>query len=173
MKLKKISDKAGLSGGDHDGYLLDANEKEARKIIQSIRDLKLKGRTIVAILGGEDQFNRRIIETLKVDYLVSPERGEKRDSLKQRDSGLNHVVAKEAKKNNIKIIIDFNELKKLKGKEKSIRLSRIIQNVKICRKAKCPIKIWDLSNKTDETSLKAFGASVGMSSEQTRDCIKL
>ena len=136
--LKKVKSKTDVSKEENcDGYLIEASEDEARKIIAS---LKGKGK-IIAVVGGDSVFNRRAIETLKIDYLVSPERGLKKDGLKQRDSGLNHVVAKEATKKGIEIIIDFGEVSRLVGKAKALRLSRIIQNIGICRKAKSTISL--------------------------------
>jgi len=171
--LKKIKSKSELSEKDDcDGYLIEGSEKEARRIISS---LKGKGK-IVAVVGGSDAFNRRAVETLRINYLVSPEGSFKKDDLKQRDSGINHVVAKEAGKKEIGIVINFSEISKLKGKEKALRLAKLIQNIKICRKAKCPIKIASFGkNKkevVDEIGRKAFGISLGMSSEQARDCVR-
>jgi len=160
MKIKKIKTRAEISG-DCDGYLIDSSEKEARKIIASLRDKKFKGK--VGLVGGDDAFNRRAVESLKIDYLVSPERGDKRDSLKQRDSGINHVVAKMMAKKGIAIVVDFAEVAKLRDKEKALRLGRVIQNVKICRKAGCDMKIW---GSDDKKALEAFGISLGMSSGQ-------
>jgi ribonuclease P/MRP protein subunit RPP1 len=172
MNLKRISNKAEISNKDSwEGYLVDAGEKETRKIIQSLKDSKINKKII--LVGRDDAFNRRAIETLNIDYLISPERGEKKDSLKQRDSGINHVVAKEAAKKKIPIVIDFDEIISLNGKERALRLSKIQQNIKICRKVNCPIRILDLSGRSSLISLKAFGISLGMSSGQTRDCIKL
>jgi len=171
--LKKIKSKSEISEKDKaDGYFIDAEEKEARKIIDSLRGQK----KIIVVIGRDDLFNRRAIETLKIDYLVSPEAGWRKDTLKQRDSGLNHVVAKIAKKKSITILIDFSAVNKLKGKDKSLRLARIIQNIKICRKAKCRIKIATFAEKKQELrserDIQAFGFSIGMSSEQVRDAMK-
>ncbi|MBT3397563.1 hypothetical protein HOA55_03775 [archaeon] len=166
MKLKKISSKADLSVKDSsEGYLINAPEKEARRIIESLK--QKKSNKIIAILGRDDAFNRRAIETLKINYLFSPELGDRKDTLKQRDSGLNHVLAKLAKEKGIQIVIDFDEVSKLKGKEKALRIARVIQNIKICRKAKCGIKI--IGN-AEEKELKSFGTSLGMSSPQTANC---
>ena len=165
MKFKKIKTKAEISG-ECDGYLIDSSEKEARKIIASLRDKK-EGK-IVALVGGDDAFNRRAVESLKIDYLVSPERGVKKDSLKQRDSGINHVVAKMAAEKGIVVVVDFAEVAGLKGKDKALRLGRVIQNVKICRKAGCEVKIWGSG---DEKALRSFGISLGMSSSQVRDSV--
>ncbi len=169
IKFKKIKNKSNISEENScDGYLIDAPEKEARKIIASFKDKSIKKK--IALVGRDDAFNRRAVETLKIDYLVSPERDVKRDGLKQRDSGINHVVAKMAKKKDISIVIDFDEIKKLKGKEKALRLARIMQNIKICRKAKCDIKI--LGNIDDKKGLISFVMSLGMSSSQARDALK-
>ena len=160
--MKKIKSKSEISENDScDGYLIDSSEKEARKIIASLKDKKFTGK--VGFVGGDDALNRRAIESLKIDYLVSPERGEKKSSLKQRDSGINHVVAKMAAEKGISIVIDFTEISKLKGKVKALRLEGVIQNVKICRKAKCKMKIW---GSDDKKALEAFGISLGMSSGQ-------
>ena len=170
MKFKKIKSKSDFSKGDScDCYLIEAPEKVARGILASMKDSKMK--KPIALVGGDDAFNRRAIETLKIDYLVSPEGGKKGATLKQRDSGINHVVAKEAAKRGIDFVVDFNEVQKLEGKEKALRLEGVIQNVKICRRAKCKIRIWDFSGKVDKIALGAFGTSLGMSSEQSMDAI--
>jgi RNase P/RNase MRP subunit p30 len=168
--LKKVKSKAGvLKSDDCDGYLIESSEKEARRIIES---LKGSGKRI-GIIGGDDAFNRRSIETLKINYLVSPEGGKKVDSLKQRDSGINHVVANLAKEKGVSIVIDFSEVVRLKGKEKALRLRRLIQNVKICRKVGCEIKIAsfavDKEGIVDDKARSVFGESLGMSSNQAQD----
>lgn len=170
--LKTISSKSDLVKEEKvDGYLIKSSESEARRIIQS-----LKGQNkIIVFSGGNNALNRRAIETLKINYLVSAEKNSREDSLKQRDSGLNHVLAKQAKKKKISILINLFEIKKLKGKELSIILSKLIQNVSICRKASCPIKIANLSSKKTaligETGRKSFGTSIGMSSKQSKNSI--
>ncbi len=170
--LKKIKTKADISEGC-DGYLIETSEKEARNIIASLKDKKFAGK--VGLIGGDDAFNRRAIETLKIDYLVSPERGDKKDSLKQRDSGINHVVAKMMKERGVAIVVDLGEVSSLKGKKKALRIERIIQNVKICRKAFCKIKIASLASKKsdliDEKSRKSVAFSFGMSSSQVSDSV--
>ncbi|MFH1521666.1 MAG: RNase P subunit p30 family protein [archaeon] len=171
--LKLVRSKSEVSKEDScDGFLIDSSEKEARRIIES---LKGTGK-LIAIVGGDDAFNRRAIESLKIDYLISPEAKNRGDNLKQRDSGINHVVAKEAVKKGVAIIIDFNEIQKLKGKEKALRLGRLIQNVKICRKAGCDIKIASLGfnqkSLVDERGRKSFGVSLGMSSVQATKSVQ-
>jgi len=168
--LKKVKSKSEVLKEDNsDGYLIESSESEARRIIQSLKGSGKK----IGVVGGDDAFNRRAVETLKIDYLVSPEGGFKKDSLKQRDSGLNHVVAKIAKEKEILSVIDIGEVSKWTGKEKALRLARIIQNVKICGKARCEIRIAsfakDKNGVVDELGRKAFGLSLGMGSGQSAE----
>lgn len=171
--LKKISSKTEISKDDNcDGYFIEANEKEARRIIDSLKGKNKK----IALIGSDDAFNRRAIETLKIDFLVSPEKELKKDTLRQKDSGLNHIVAKEAKKKNIPIVIDLGSFTKKDKTEKIKILARLAQNVKICRRAKCDIKIASFAKTAQETfdekGRQAFGTTLGMSSEQARDCVR-
>ncbi len=175
IALKKISSKREIvEDKEYDGYLIEGDEKIVRSITEFLKSKKEK--KVIAILGRDDEFNRRVIETCKIDYLVSPERGHVRDTLKQRDSGLNHVVAKEAVKKNISIVIDFSSLVKFEKKFQARVLARIMQNIKICRKAKCHIKIATFAVRKedlrDEFSLRSFCFSLGMSSEQVRDAVQ-
>ena len=170
--LKKIKSKTEVLDSDTcDGYLIGFSEKETRRIIDSLKGKK----KVIAVVGGDDAFNRRAIETLRIDYLISPENNVSRDTLKQRDSGINHVVAKVAKEKGVKIVVDFSEVAKLKGKEKALRMGKVIQNIEICRKVGCGLKIASLATEkcsvVDEKGRVAFGISLGMSSEQSRDCV--
>jgi RNase P/RNase MRP subunit p30 len=161
-----------LSNLDCDGFLIRSSEGEARKIIQSLKGSNKK----IAVMGGDDAFNRRVLETLKIDYLVSPEGGNKFDNLKQRDSGLNHVVARIAQDKGVEIVISMREVSRLECKDKALRLGRIRQNILICRRAACGLKIAslgvDMEGVVDWMGRRAFGVSLGMSSVESRDCVE-
>ncbi len=173
--LKPIKNKNDIKKDkEYNGYLINASEKQVRAIIDSLKSTK--SNKLIAVIGRDDVFNRRVIETCKIDYLVSPERGFRRDSVKQRDSGLNHVIAKEAGKRKISIVINFSELfdeGNRKKKERAEILARIMQNIKICRRAKCKIKIATLAKTKEqlrtENELGSFGFSLGMSSQQVKE----
>ena len=170
--LKKVRSKADVSGDDDcDGYLIESSEKEARRIVECLKKTNIK----IGVVGNDDAFNRRVVETLKIDYLVSPELGTERDSLKQRDSGINHVVAKLAAAKGVVVVVDFGDVAGLSGKEKALRLGKIIQNVKVCRRAGCGLKIGSFGLKKGEVigekERVAFGLGLGMSSVQTRDAV--
>ena len=174
MNIKTITSKAGIKKPFPDIYIIDADEKTIRSIIASIKDKQIKDKKI-AVFGRDNTFNRRILETCKIDILISPERDlthERKDTLKQRDSGLNHVVAKIATKNKIQVAIDFDEIKNTKDqKQLSTRLARIIQNIKICRRAKTKMIILNLNGKATKQDIQALGFSLGMSSQQVADSI--
>jgi len=173
LYFQLVSKKEDVKNFDSDGILIDADEKECRRTIEFI---KSKNKQIkIAVLGRDDEFNRRALETLKINYLVSPELTEQKDSLKQRASGLNHVIARIAKDKNNAIVEGINFLLLQSDKKSKARLlSRIIQNIKICRKAKCKIKFATFAKSEgdllDEKQIASMGFSLGMSSQQVRNC---
>ena len=77
------------------------NLNEIRKQIQKVKKENPKEQIIVR--AGDDEFNRKVLETKEVDILLAPESHNRKDFMKQRDSGLNEFLAKLAKKNNITI----------------------------------------------------------------------
>lgn len=175
LYFKKISSRAQLTDLDVDGFLIDSDEKEVRRILDVLKAKKEK--KLIAVKAKDDDFNRRIIETTKVNFLVSPELNQSKDSIKQRDSGLNHVVANAAAKNNIPLLIDFSAIFKLASKEeKSKTLARIMQNLVLCRKSNCKIKIATFAEEENqcrtEGELKSFLFSLGASSQQTTEACK-
>ncbi len=165
--FRKVCSKTEVSTDDEcDGYLIESSEKEARRIIESLKGSEKK----IGFVGGNDALNRRAIESLRIDYLISPEGKIGKDGLKQRDSGLNHVVARIAKEKGICVVVDFGAISRLKGLEKADRIARVIQNVSICRKAGCDLKIASLGLKKkdvfDEKGRRSVGVTLGMSSLQ-------
>jgi len=124
------------------------NLNQARKQIQLVKTNKQK----VVIQAQDDAFNRKILENKDIDILLSPESHNRKDFTKQRDSGLNEILCKLAEKNNIKIAININQLKKLGPKEKAITLSRIRQNIQLCKRTKTQIIFIPKQSKQDTIS---------------------
>jgi len=114
------------------------NLNEARKQIQKLK----KDKKEIIVLAQDSEFNRKILENSDVDILLGPEMHSRKDFLKQRDSGLNEVFCKLAKKNNIKLAIDLPALIRLPKKEKAIALSRIMQNIMLCKKTKAQLIVF-------------------------------
>ena len=123
---------------------------------------KNKNKTII-FSSNDDELNRKILEKEKIDILLLNQSSRK-DKLKQRNSGLNHVLAKIAKRKNVTIGINFDEIIKTNKENKSEILSRIKQNIKLCNKNKLKMKfvIQNKNNLRDIYDLKALGLILGM-----------
>ena len=141
------------------------NTEEAKKLIKDARE---EQRGPVIIKAQNDDFNRKILEYGHFDILLSPEAGNRKDSLRQQDSGFNHVLAKIAAKKRISLGIDLQEISLLSKKEKSIRLARIKQNIEICRKTGTKLKILNAPDKRVAYSLLLV---LGASSQQAKEAI--
>ena len=136
----------------------NANLEYTKNLIKKENGLKV-------VVAKDDSYNRKILEYGKFDVLISVEKGNRRDGIRQSDTGLNHILAKIAKNNNICIGLDLDEIKKLELKQKALRLSKIIQNIKICRKNKV-----NLAVKTSSyNSAKDFLLGLNASTTQLKD----
>ncbi|GAJ24567.1 unnamed protein product, partial [marine sediment metagenome] len=104
----------------------------------------------------------------KIDILLLSQ-SHKKDRQKQRESGFNQVLAKIAKKKNVAIGINLNEIIDSKKKEKSKILGRVRQNIKLCNKNKLNMKFIEQKNKRDNYDLKALGLVLGMPTWMTKN----
>ena len=119
------------------------NLQEIRNQIQKSK--KSNPEEQIVVKAGDDEFNRKVLEIKQVNILLSPEIHDtynRKDKLKQRDSGLNEFLCKLAKKNNISIGISIPALQSLPQKQKAKTLARIIQNIELCKRTKTQIILW-------------------------------
>ncbi|MEX0920658.1 MAG: RNase P subunit p30 family protein [Candidatus Pacearchaeota archaeon] len=136
----------------------ESDFQEARKQIK-----KNKSKEII-FSGKTDDLNRKVLEKENIDILLLNLKSRK-DRMKQRDSGFNHILAKLAKKKYIIIGINLDEILEEKSKkEKSEILARIRQNIKLCNKNKLKMKFISPSGKSkkDPHDLKSLGLVLGM-----------
>ena len=75
------------------------NINEIKKIVRKFR----KNASCISVVGGDLKVNRAAVENVQVDVLSRP-------YLKRFDSGLNHVLAKEARKNNVAVELCFRDV---------------------------------------------------------------
>ena len=141
-----------------------------KKIEEAKNKIKKSSEKPIIVISQDDLFNRKIVEYGKFDILLSPEKGNRSNSIRKINSGLNHVVAKIAVKNKISIGIDIDEIKKLSKNEKAERLSKIKQNLEICRKSKT--KIIALSKNENKKNVFNFLISLGASNNQAKEATK-
>ncbi len=125
---------------------------------KKIRENKSKQ---IIFSSNSDELNRKILEKEKIDILLLNQEARK-DFQKQRNSGFNQVLAKIAKKNNVLIGINFDEITNAKDKKKAEILARIKQNIKLCNKNKLGMKFISIKQKRNVYDLKAFGLVLGM-----------
>ena len=139
--------------------------EEARKLIEKAH----KEGKEVAVHGRDIEFNRKVLENKKVNMLILQHKLGK-DKLKERDSGLNQVLCRITKDNNITLAIDFKELEEDDKKIKAKILSRIIQNIKLAKKFKNKLII---TNKpSDNLSLAAFLRTLGADTKLAEEATK-
>jgi len=140
------------------------SEKDTEK---TKKQIKIAKKPIIVVAQNND-YNRKMLEYGKFDILLSPELVAIKDKPKQLDSGLNSIMGRIASKNKIAIGINLKDIKQLNKKEKALRLARIKQNIKICRKTNTKIKIL---NSTNKSSVRALLLSLGADTKQTKTAI--
>lgn len=143
--------------------LINTNKiEEAKKMIK-------KADKPIIVKAQDVEFNRKVLEYGKFDILLGPESVKGRQSLRNIDSGLDYVMAEAAAKNKITIGIDFTPLHELNNREKAVILTKIRQNLEICRKAKTRIRAIHFKDKRDAFSLLL---SLGASTQQAKEAVE-
>lgn len=75
------------------------NVNEIKKVTRKFRNKSL----CISVVGGDLKVNRAVVENIQVDVLSRP-------YLRRFDSGLNHILAKEAVRNNVAIELCFKDV---------------------------------------------------------------
>ena len=104
------------------------NPSEIRKIVRKYR----KKSSCISVLGGDLKVNRTSLENIQIDVLSKP-------YLKRYDSGLNHVLAKEAKDNNVAVELVFSDVLKSYLTHRSKVLANFRDIYKLHRKYDFPL----------------------------------
>lgn len=86
---------------DYTLEIKSTNINEIRKTANKFRD----DAACISVIGGDLKVNRAVLENVKIDVLSRP-------YLKRYDSGLNHILAKEALRNNVAIELCFENILK-------------------------------------------------------------
>ena len=144
--------------------LIQENDfQKARNKIKKNKDKK------IIFFSDNDELNRKVLEKEKIDILLLNQ-SKRKDTLKQRNSGFNHVLAKIAKKKEIIIGINLDEIINANQKQKSEILARVMQNIKLCNKNKIKMKFISLKkNLRNIYDLKALGLVLGMPTWMTKE----
>ncbi len=130
------------------------NFDRARKKIRENKD------KAVIFSSDKDELNRKILEKEEIKILLLNQ-AKRKDRQKQRNSGFNQVLAKIAKKNDVIMGINLDEILNAKSKQKAEILARVKQNIKLCSKNKLRMKFIS-QKKRDIYDLKSLGLVLGM-----------
>ena len=137
----------------------DANSNEIRKILNKYR----KNSIYISALGGDLKVNRSVCENHRMDVLSRP-------YYKRRDSGMNHVLAKEAARNNVAIELCFEDILSNYLKFRANVISSFKEILKFHRKYKFPLilttgsqSIYDIRTTRD---LVSVFKSIGFTDEE-------
>ncbi len=84
---------------DYTLEIRSTNINEIRKSVNKFRNKAL----CISVVGGDLKVNRAVLENIKIDVLSRP-------YLKRYDSGLNHILAKEAVNNNVAVELCFKDI---------------------------------------------------------------
>jgi len=169
-QLKKLGLDEVFFLNPENSVILDTESKEELRRQVSSAHSKQK---LIIIQGSDDDINRIAVDDKRVSILLSPERKRKKDFLHVRNSGLNHVLCDLAAKNDVAIGINLSEIKKLKGKEKALRLGRVMQNIGLCRKSKTSMVLASFGKKPSSVyDLRSFAFSLGMTTDQAKKSLE-
>ena len=172
--LREKAEKLGFEVFSLDKSLI-INTESRPELMSKISRLHSKNLPVI-VLGSTDEINRAALEDKRVDMLLSPEEKKKKDFMHFRNSGLNHILCRFASQNNIKIGISFSSLARNSGKELSLRLGRIMQNIMICRKYRTKLVIASFAESPEHLAspyeLKSLGFSLGMTPSQANESLE-
>lgn len=126
---------------------------------------KNKGKKII-FYSEDDELNRKILEKEDISVILLNLKGRK-DKMKQRDSGFNQVLAKIAKKKDIRIGINLDEILNHEKAEKARIIGRIMQNIRLCNKNRLKMEFISKRSK-DDYDLNALGIILGMPTDMLR-----
>lgn len=146
------------------------SETTFEKVRNKIKEVYKKNpEARIVFFSNDDELNRKVLEKEKIAGLLLSQ-SIKKDRQKQRDSGLNQVLAKLCKKNNVFIGINLDEIVKSQGEKKEKILARVKQNIKICNKYKVQMKFiaQNTSNERNIYDLKSLGLVLGMPTWMTK-----
>jgi RNase P/RNase MRP subunit p30 len=127
------------------------------------------------VVGGNEATHLRAVKDKRTDILVGCELIKEKDPLHWRASGLNQVLVKWAKKNEVAIGFSLSSVLGVSGVTRGIILGRMMQNVRLCRKYKVRMvmcsfarDIFGLRNVSD---MQSFGRVLGMTPGEVKHAL--
>ena len=94
--------KSNLDGIINFDYTLEIKSNNIEEIRKNVNRFRNKSNCI-SVVGGDLNANRAVVENIKIDVLSRP-------YLKRYDSGLNHILSREALNNNVAIELCLSDI---------------------------------------------------------------
>jgi len=140
-------------------------------IVESVKEAEKAYRlSSFVIAKSNEELDRGSLEKSKIKLVFDFESSFKQDFLHSRRSGLNHIMTRIAKEKNKIIGFDFGSA--LNSPNRSSVMGRMMQNIKLCRKAKCDIVISSFARSPLELrskhDLEAFFICMGMHASEAK-----
>lgn len=150
-----------LNGSIAVDYTLEIKSNNINEIRKTVN--KFRGKSLcISVVGGDLKVNRASLENVKIDVLSRP-------YLRRYDSGMNHVLAKEAANNNVAIELCFKDVLRSYLSHRSKVISNFKDVYTLYRKYDFPLilssraeSIYDIKTTQDFT---AFFKQTGLSDE--------
>ncbi len=141
------------------------NPHEIRKITRRYRD----DASCISLTGGNLKINRDCVENIQIDVLSRP-------YFKRHDSGLNHILAREARDNNVAVELVFCDVLHSYLSHRSKILSNFRDTYQLYRKYEFPLilssgakSVYDIKTVSD---FKAFFTQSGLSESEVDKSFK-
>ncbi|MEM4625348.1 MAG: hypothetical protein QXJ28_01080 [Candidatus Pacearchaeota archaeon] len=147
---------------------IDTESKSKAKIMI---DNAFKENKFIIVKARDNEFNRKIVENKKVNCIFDLELANdlnKIEPVKWRDSGLNSVLCRLAKKNEVSIGINLNTLKNYW--QNVTYLSRLIQNIRLCNKYRNKVVLINLKD-NDERNIFSLLLCLGLDTKMAKEAV--
>ncbi|MEW5897114.1 MAG: RNase P subunit p30 family protein [Nanoarchaeota archaeon] len=132
-ELQLLSRKLGFSRTLFLGDFTCVEEKDKKNLLKEISRIKQKGALVIYRASGEEAL-RFVLEKTSADIILGMENIHSKDSLHYIRGGLDQILCTAAAVNDKTIGFSFSEI--LNSAERAKLLSRIMFNIRLCRKYK-------------------------------------
>lgn len=160
-EIGKIKPKLDIAFG------VEIRGEKPEKIRRIAKDLR-RNAGLILVSGGDLEVNRKALETPEADILSHP-------SLGRNDPGIDHVMAKLARENNVAMEFSFNELLYAYKNRRAQILQNFLEAAKLVKKYKSPFIIssgarepWDLRSPSE---LIALGRVLGLKDPEIKQSL--
>ncbi len=124
---------------------------------------------------NDDETKRNASDCWEVDIFCQ-ENPKERDFMDQKNSGIDHIIAKMLKEKGIALEINFSDFLNSYGAARAQRIGRARQNILLARKYRIPLIITsgakDIYSMRAPRDLISFGKTIGMTDGEAKNALE-